>query len=499
MDVDVIVVGAGPTGLMLACELALGGVRTRVLERRAEPQRNSRALTLHPRSLELLDQRGLLDRFLPLGRTAPGWHFAQLPTHLDFSALDSRLGCTLFLAQARTEALLAERARELGVEIRYGSELVDLSQDSDGVEAQVLGRRGVETHRARFAVGCDGGRSRTREAAGIGFPGTDETLTGVLGDFAAIDDDPAVLGAARARGVLVAPLEGGLTRLVYLDPERMRVPSREPVTLEEFRASLIRVCGSDCGVAEPRWLSRFGNATRLAERYRSGRILLAGDAAHVHFPAAGQGLNTGLQDAVNLGWKLAAAVNGWSPPGLLDSYHDERHPVGRAVTENTEVQTLLAELTLVPQYQRPGAALRELLDDLLSIEEVNRRLAAQVSALGTAYPPTSPDADPLVGRRMPDIGLSATASGATRVYELLPEGRFALLDFAGDPELGTGWSSRVSAVSVSKLDDHADLDGVIEVLVRPDGHIAWATRTADIAARRDERHEALSAWAGTPS
>ncbi|NGO67520.1 monooxygenase [Streptomyces boncukensis] len=501
MDVDVIVAGAGPTGLMLACELALAGVRTRILERRTEPQRDSRALTLHPRSLELMDQRGLLDRFLPLGRTVPGWHFAQLPTHLDFSALDSRHGYTLFLAQARTEALLEERARELGVEILHGHEVVALSQDDDGVEVRVRAPGGVGTLRARYAAGCDGGRSRVREAAGIGFPGTDETLTGVLGDFAVTGADPAALEAARARGVLIAPLEDGLTRLVYVDPERMRVPARELVTLEEFRASLIRICGSDCGIAEPRWLSRFGNATRLAESYRSGRVLLAGDAAHIHFPAAGQGLNTSLQDAMNLGWKLAATLNGWSPPGLLDSYDEERSPVARAVTENTEVQTLLAELTLVPQYQRPGAALRQLFDGLLRMDEVNRMLAAQVSALGTAYPPASPGTDPLVGRRMPDIGLTATASEATRVYELLTEGRFVHLDLAGDPDLGTavtGWGSRVTAVTVTQREDHADLEGVAEVLVRPDGHIAWATRTVDIAARRDERHEALTAWAGTP-
>ncbi|MFF7748705.1 monooxygenase [Streptomyces sp. NPDC007971] len=502
MDADVIVVGAGPTGLMLACELALAGVRTRILERRTEPQRDSRALTLHPRSVELMDQRGLLERFLSLGRTVPGWHFAQLPTQLDFSALDSRHGYTLFIAQARTEALLAERARELGVEVLRGHEVTGLSQDGDGVEVQVRGPGGVETVRARYAVGCDGGRSVAREAAGIGFPGTAETLTGVLGDFAVLDAAPALLGAARASGVLVAPLEDGLTRLVYVDPERMRVPAREPVTLEEFRASLIRICGSDCGISEPRWLSRFGNATRLAESYRSGRVLLAGDAAHIHFPAAGQGLNTGLQDAMNLGWKLAATVNGWAPPGLLDSYDEERNPVGQAVTENTEVQTLLAELTLVRQYQRPAAALRKLFDDLLRMEEVNRKLAAQVSALGTAYPPAAPGADPLAGRRMPDIGLTATASEAIRVYELLPQGRFVHLGLAGDPEPGavvTGWGSRVTAVTVTERDDHAALEGVTEVLVRPDGHIAWATRTADLAARRNERRAALTAWAGTPS
>ncbi|MCZ1008564.1 FAD-dependent monooxygenase [Streptomyces lydicus] len=532
---DVIVVGAGPTGLLLGAELALAGVRVQILERRATAQRDSRALTLHPRSIELMDQRGLAERFLAAGRRVPGWHFAGLDTRLDFSALDTRHGYTLFLAQARTEQLLAERASELAVPVRRGYEVVGLRRSGKGGDAGGRGSRGgresgetgvevdlrgpggtLETVRARYVVGCDGGRSVVRRAAGIGFPGTDETLSGALGDFATVD--PAALDRARAHGVLAVPLEpeppagpghederesGGATRIVLLDPQRMRTPSAEPLTLDEFRASLRRICGTDCGVARPRWLSRFGNATRLAASYRAGRVLLAGDAAHIHFPAAGQGLNTGLQDAMNLGWKLAAEINGWAPPGLLDSYHAERHPVGQAVTENTEVQTLLAELALLPPYQRPAAALRALLTELLDIEEVNRRLAGRISALDTAYLAAGTDADLLVGRRMPDIALTATGAESLRLYELLPHGRFVLLDLAGDQEIRQSvearWGKRVTALSVTECESRTDLDGVREILVRPDGHIAWATRSTEVQTRRTERFRALTSWAGRPA
>ncbi|MEU7605846.1 monooxygenase [Streptomyces sp. NPDC041003] len=505
MTTDVIVVGAGPTGLMLACELALAGVATRIVERRDRAQPDSRALTLHPRSIELLDLRGIAPRFLALGRPVPGWHFAGLNTRLDFSALDSRHPYTLFLAQARTEALLEERARELGVDILRGHAVAGVRQDAAGVEVDVRGPGGGATMTAAYVVGCDGARSTVRTAAGIEFPGTDETVTGILGDFATVDADDPALRRAQAHGVLVAPLEDGVTRLVLIDPARMRVPSREPVTLEEFRASLTGLCGSDCGIGGPRWMSRFGNATRLAARYRSGRVLLAGDAAHVHFPAGGQGLNTGLQDAVNLGWKLAAAVQGWAPPGLLDTYDAERRPVGRAVTENTEIQTLLAELPLVEPYAGPARALRRLLDELLTMRDVNRHLAGRVSALHTAYPApagpdTGPDTDALTGRRMPDIALTADGSPATRVYELLHDGRFVLLDLMpSDAEpaiVPAAWAERVHAVVVTPQGDHPELSGVTEVLIRPDGHIAWAGRSTDPQQRRSGRIRALAAWAG---
>ncbi|MGH4031266.1 monooxygenase [Actinomycetota bacterium Odt1-20B] len=518
MDAEVIVVGAGPTGLMLACELALAGVRTLIVERRGEPQLQSRALTLHPRSVELLDQRGIADRFLALGRTMPAWHFAGLETKLDFAVLDSRHGYALLLAQARTEALLEERARELGVEILRGHETVGVREGSDsfdGVEVDVRGAGASRTLRSRYVVGCDGARSVVRRAAGIGFPGTDETLTGMLGDFAVVGADSGALDAARASGILIVGLEGGLTRFVVIAPGRMRVPSTEPVSLEEFRTALKDACGSDCGIGEPQWLSRFGNATRLADSYRAGRVMLAGDAAHIHFPAAGQGLNTGLQDAMNLGWKLAAEVRGWAPPGLLDSYHAERHPVGQAVTENTEIQTLLAELTLVPQYVRPAGALRALVNDLLGMKQVNRRLADAISAIGTAYPSQG---DPLTGRRMPDVALAATvgavgaegeegASGAAeveaagRVYDLLHEGCFVLLGLDGGSGVREAerWAPRVRPVRVARHDAHPALEGVAEVLIRPDGHVAWATRSQDGPTRREERTRALTAWAGSPA
>ncbi|MDG4533903.1 FAD-dependent monooxygenase [Streptomyces sp. AV19] len=490
-DTEVLVVGAGPAGLLLACELALAGVRTLVVDKRARAHRESRALNLHPRSLELLDMRGQAGRFLAAGRTVPGWSFAApVRRPLDFTVLDTRHPYALMLAQSRTEELLARRAAELGVPVRRGHEVLSLRQDADGVEADVDGPGGRTTLRAAYAAGCDGGRSVVRQAAGIGFPGTEESMTAVVGDFAVADHTDN--DRARRHGVLVARLEAGLTRYVVMDPRRIRVPSTEPVTPEEFRDSLRRVCGTDCGIGRPRWLSRFGNSTRLAENYRRGRILLAGDAAHIHFPVGAQGMNTGLQDAMNLGWKLAATLRGWAPPGLLDTYHRERHAVGHAVTTLTRAQTLLVELPLTPEYGDSATLLCELFDDLLGIGAANRHIAGRLSALDTVYPSDEPDAHPLTGARMPDIGLTAD-QGAARVNDFLHDGRFLLLHLSGEGH-GRRTTGPVTFVHARRHQDHPGLDGATDILIRPDGHVAWATRTTDPGARAVERDRALAVW-----
>ncbi|WET76437.1 FAD-dependent monooxygenase [Amycolatopsis sp. QT-25] len=489
MDADVVISGAGPTGLLLGAELALAGLRVRILERQEARHGQSRALTLHPRSIEILDLRGIADRFLAVGHTVPSWHFAGLPRKLDFSVLDTRHGHTLFLEQARTERLLEDRARELGAEISYGHEVVSLTQTGDGVDVVGVGPDGDFSLRAAYLVGCDGGRSKVRECAGIGFPGSDSTMSTMLGDFAVSDKEE--IAAAGQVPVLIAPLSGGVTRFVVTSPGRMRIPPAEPVTFEEFREALVELTGTSFGVAEPQWLSRFGNATRLAENYRAGRVFLAGDAAHIHFPAGGQGLNTGLQDAMNLGWKLAAEIKGWAPPGLLDTYHAERFPVGQLVADNTQAQTLLLELTLVPDYRRPVIALRGLLDSLLDLPEVNARLAGLVSALATSYP--APDDDPLVGTRMPDLSL---CSPGTKVSKLVHSGTFGYVDFTGDgaAQVTEGWKDRIA---VATGDDRAWAEDVGEVLVRPDGHIAWVRRENDLPDSAS-REAGLTAWAGTP-
>ncbi|MFH8793492.1 FAD-dependent monooxygenase [Streptomyces sp. NPDC017941] len=459
----VVIAGAGPVGLWLAAELRVGGVQVTVLERSVTPSPHSRALTVHPRTLEVLDCRGVVEPFLAEGLRLPDGHFAALDSRLDFGVLDTPYPFTLAIPQARTEALLAEHARAAGADIRRGHRLTGLAEHASGVRVSVTGPQGPYETDAAYVVGCDGTRSTVRDAAGIGFPGSDATVWGWLGDVV-LDAPPAgpVLGHASPRGGLMCvPLPGGVHRFVGHTPQDQRPDWPGELTFEELRAKVVRITGEDFGMRDPRWLSRFGNAARQAETYRKGRVLLAGDAAHMHFPAGGVGLNVGVQDAANLGWKLAATVRGDAPDGLLDSYHRERHPVGAELIRTTRAQT-----ALMTAYSGDGGALRELLSDAVAaVPEFSRRLAEGLSGLAVAYPADG-DAHPLTGRRAPNLRL---ASGA-ELFGLLRAGRYVLLDLAG-----TGRADGPSDAVVHEgppADAGADWAGVESVLIRPDGYVA---------------------------
>ncbi len=454
MDFDVTVVGAGPTGVMLAGELRLHGVRVVVLEREAAPTPVVRALGLHARSIEVLDQRGLLAPFLALGTQYPVGGFAGISKPAP-DPLDTAHPYLLGIPQTTTERLLTEHATDLGVEIRRGSELVGLSQDDGGVTAELADGTLV---RSRYLVGCDGGRSTVRTLLGVGFPGEParrEWLSAEVELTAPAEQVAAVVTEVREtqKGFGVGPSGEGLYRVV-VPAEGVTEDRAVPPTLAEVQQRLRVVAGTDFGVHAARWLSRFGDATRQAERYRTGRVLLAGDAAHVHPPTGGQGLNLGLQDAFNLGWKLAAEVDGWAPDGLLDSYHTERHPVAADVlTTSRAVAELLST--------EPGPrAVRRLVSELMDLEEVNRFLVEKVTAIGIRYDFGA--AHRLVGRRLRDVALR---SG--RLYALMHAGRGLLLDQTGRLSVA-GWADRVDHVV-----DVSDEVGAPAALLRPDGHVAW--------------------------
>jgi 3-(3-hydroxy-phenyl)propionate hydroxylase len=478
---DVMIAGAGPTGLMLGYELALAGADVLILERRTEATGESRAGGLHARTLEVLDQRGMVEPFLTEGRPLPAAHFSGLWLRLD--ELPTRYPYLLALLQSHVERLLTEHATRLGVTIRRGAEVTGLHQDDDGVTVTLADGGQVA---GRYLVGCDGGRSAVRRLAGIGYSGTDATLTSLLGDVELAEPPGQQIFQHRSdRGdYSVLGFEAGWYR-VTTTQTGVR-PQDGPVTLDQLRASLIEIAGTDFGLHSPRWLSRYGDAAQQADRYRQGRVLLAGDAAHIHYPAGGQGLNTGVQDAVNLGWKLAAVLRGDADQTLLDTYHDERHPIGARVLDNTRAQVALG------RYDAQTEALRVTMAGLIAQPAVNDQLAGMVTALDVAYPLGG--GHPLVGRRLPDVDLP----DGRRAYRLLHPARPVLLDFGSTPvAVPQDWADAVDHVlapgteAAWRLPVLGSVPAPAAALVRPDGHVAWAASTeGDTAGLAD----ALSTW-----
>jgi 2-polyprenyl-6-methoxyphenol hydroxylase-like FAD-dependent oxidoreductase len=480
----VVIAGGGPTGLMLAGELALAGVDVAIVERRdSQEVDGSRAGGLHSRTIEVLDQRGIADRFLDEGQTHSFVGYAG--TFLDISDFPTRHNYILALWQSRIEPILAGWVEELGVPIVRGRDVVGLTQDVDGVDVRISDGT---TLRGAFLVGCDGGRSLVRKTAGIDFPGWDPTASFLIAQVE-MDQEPEI--GMRPEGGGIGPVnreEGGSPYGVVLLEKEIE-HTGEP-TLQDLSEMLVSAYGTDYEVHDPIWISRFTDMTRQAASYRQGRVLLAGDAAHVHGPQGGQGLNTGVQDAVNLGWKLAQVVKGTSPESLLDTYHAERHPVGARVLQNT-----MAQVALVRLDERSQALRRSVLE-MLSMDEPRRRIAGMISGLDIHY--DLGEGHPLLGRRMPDLELE-TEEGPTRVFALLRDARPVLLDLGGPGGFDiAAWADRVRLVT-ARHEGVVELPGLGEVpapravLIRPDGHVAWSGDPAD-----PELPRALEAWFGPP-
>jgi 2-polyprenyl-6-methoxyphenol hydroxylase-like FAD-dependent oxidoreductase len=486
---DVAVVGGGPVGMWLAAELHRGGARPVVLERRAARPPHSKAMTIYPRTMEQFAMRGIADRWLAEGTPVPSSHFALLKSRLDFSFLDTRYPYTLFLPQRRTEELLEDHLAALGVPYLREHAVTGIRQDPGGVDLDVRTPAGPAAFRAAYAVGCDGAGSAVRAAAGVPFEGTPDTWRTILGDVELADPPgvPALTLNEPGGSLYMVAIGGGRHRIATIDHATMFDLADGPVTFAELRASTVRLAGTDFGMRETAdaWLSRVGNAARQAARYRAGRVLLAGDAAHVHYPAGGQGLNLGLQDATNLGWKLAAEIRGAAAPGLLDSYHAERYPVGLDVIDDS-----LAQCGLIASPSREGIALRDRFGAVLAAHpSLCRELAVRLSGLGIGYPAGSPavSGGPLAGARVPDLALRGAP--AATIFGLLHPARFVFLSLGagaaipaslpGFPD-GRPPASRLDVVTARLAGDcPEEWAGLRSVLIRPDGHVAWASRAGD--------------------
>jgi 2-polyprenyl-6-methoxyphenol hydroxylase-like FAD-dependent oxidoreductase len=479
----VVIAGGGPAGMMLAAELALAEVDVAVVERRRDHVlAESRAGGLHSRTIEVLDQRGVADRFLAEGQKAQAATFGT--TVLDMSDFPTRHPYALGIWQNQIERILAAWIAELPVRIEYGRQVQDLAQDDTGVDIRLADG---EPLRAQYLVGCDGGRSLIRKAAGIEFPGWEATKSNLIAEVEVTEETPPGL-RHDARGVHgLHRLEDGKTVRVVTTEQRIGTSS-EP-TLRDLSEALIAVFGSDFGIHNPAWISRFTDMTRQAAAYRDRRVLLAGDAAHVHYPVGGQGLSLGVQDAVNLGWKLAQVVDGTSPERLLDTYHDERHPVAARVLRHTMA------LTELQRRDDRMQALVEVVSELATMEEPRKRLAGIVSGLDIHY--DLGEGHPLLGRRMPDLDL-VTAGGPLRVFELLHGAKPALLNL-GEPDGVdiTPWADRVQRIDASydgewELPVLGAVSAPTALLVRPDGYVAWVGDGTDAGLT-----EALGTWFGS--
>jgi 2-polyprenyl-6-methoxyphenol hydroxylase-like FAD-dependent oxidoreductase len=481
----VVIAGSGPAGMMLAAELALAKVDVVVVERRPDHVlADSRAGGIHARTIEVLDQRGVADRFLAKGQVAQVATFATAV--LDMSDFPSRHPYSLGIFQNEIERIMGAWVAELPVRIHHGREVTGFVQDDTGVDVELSGG---ETLRARYLVGCDGGRSLIRKAAGIEFPGWDATKSNLIAEAEVTEEPPkgvrhdaiGVHGLHRLR-------EGGPVRVVVT--EKQIGTSSEP-SLRDLSEALVTVFGTDFGIHDPTWISRFTDATRQAAAYRAGRVLLAGDAAHVHYPAGGQGLSLGVQDAVNLGWKLAQVVKGISPESLLDTYHAERHPVAARALRYT-----MAQGTLQRHDERTKAVV-DVVSELAVLDEPRKRLAGRISGLDIHY--ELGEGHPLLGRRMPDLDL-VTDDGPLRVFELLHDAKPVLLNLGepGDFDIAP-WADRVQLIDASyggewELPVLGAVSAPAAVLIRPDGYVAWVGDGTQAGLS-----DALATWFGSPA